>query len=523
MNNRFYLLATLVVGLCLLPMDAFAQRRGGGRGNSGGRPAPQSQPRGQQPRVQEPRVQEPRVQQPQPSVRVPDVRVPDARVPGVTGGAGANAGVRVDSGVRRAGFNATGNVRASNIYRNDINIGQRSINIAPSTYRPSYQNYNWHRGYWNNTYGWNPQIGYGSGFGGYGNYGGYGIRLGNFSIGTGGYGGYGGYGYGRYPMGWGYGGWGLGNLLYGSGYMPYYNPYWGGGLGGAYAYNYAQPIYVSTSVPSTADVATQTFDSARGAFKAGDYATALKLVDRAIKDNPSDEVLHEFRALTLFAQKDFNGAAATIHSVLAVGPGWDWATMVSLYSSVDDYTAQLRALETFTKSNPDDAASRFLLGYHYMTTGHPEHAAKEFASVVKLQPKDRVARDLLNLVDKPKDADVVAAPAPREEETTPVAKPAEAARPIEASAILGEWNSTRDDGSKFDLDLRKDNTFTWKFDQGNRHEDFSGTYTTEGSLLLLQKQDGGALVGHVAQAGDGKFTFKLLGAPADDPGLTFVR
>lgn len=546
MKMFHYVLCAALLGLSMLGTDAFAQRRGGGRGNSGGggggRPAPQFNPA--------PQVQ-PRVQQ-------PAVRVPDVHVPGVTGGANLNSGVRVNDGgvrvrtdgsaglnaaginagtrtridgnLRSAGVNLPGGVSAANqaIYRNNINIGQRSFNIAPNTYRPSYQNYPWHQGYWNNTYGWNPQIGYGSGFGGYGNYGGYGIRLGNFGIGTGGlggYGGYGGYGYGRYPMGWGYGGWGLGSMLYGSGYMPYYNPYWGGGIGGAnYAYNYAQPVYVTTSSAATATNATSYFDAAREAFQAGDYATAMSQVNLAIKQNPSDEVLHEFLALTLFAQKDYNGAAATIHSVLAVGPGWDWATMASLYGNdVGVYTTQLRALENFTKSNPDDAASQFLLGYHYMTTGHPANAAKEFASVVKLQPKDQVAKDLFNLVNKPKDGDVAAAPAPREENPAPDAKPAENVRPIDPNFIAGQWKASREDGSNFGLDLRKDKTFTWKYDQGDRHEDFSGTYTTEGSLLLLQKQQGGSMVGHVAQDGEGKFTFKLLGAPAEDPGLTFSR
>jgi len=547
MKTLHYFLCAVALGMSILAADASAQRRGGGgRGNSnggGGRPAPQSNPGPQaQPRVQ------------QPAVRVPDVRVPGVNaggnvtggarvnVPGVnaggnvTGGArvntpGVNAATRVDANVRGATANFPANVNRTvnqSIYRNNINIGQRSFAVAPSTYRPSAQNYAWHRGYWNNTYGWNPMIGYGSGFGGYGNYGGYGIRLGNFGIGTGygglgGYGGYGGYGYGQYPMGWGYGGWGLGNLLYGSGYMPYFNPYWGGGIGGGgYAYNYAQPIYVNAASPSASDVATQDFDAAREAFKAGDYKTALALVDRAIKENPSDEVLHEFRALTLFAQKDFTGAAATIHSVLAVGPGWDWGTMASLYGSVDDYTAQLRALENFTKSHSDDAASQFLLGYHYMTTGHPEHAAKEFASVVKLQPKDQVAKDLLALVDKPKAGDVVAAPAPRDA-GAPAAEVEKDSHPINTQTIAGTWQSNREDGSKFALNLANDKTFTWKFNQGDRHEEFSGTYTTEGSLLLLQKKDGGAMVGHVAQDGDGKFTFKLLGAPAEDPGLTFSK
>ena len=407
---KYTLCSALMLCVALAAADAYAQRRGGGKGNDGGggrgNPAPQTQPRAQQPRAEQPRAEQPRVRAPEvrvPNVRVPDVRVPEVRVPAVSGNASGNAsgGVRVDgSGVRvRTDGSAAGNVRAGDgrsdgsvrraganfpdsvnrsvnqaIYRNNFNIGQRSFDIAPKTYRPSYQNYSWHRGYWNNTYGWNPQIGYGQGFGGYGNYGGYRIRLGNVVIGTGGgyggHGGYGGYGHGHYPTGWGYGGWGLGNTFYRSGYGSYYNPYWGGGIGGAnYAYNYAQPIYVTTTTTAPSDVAARDFDSAREAFKAGDYDTALALVNRAIKNNPSDEVLHEFRALTQFAKQDYNGAAATIHSVLAVGPGWDLATMASLYADVQDYTDQLRTLEKYTKSHADEAGSHFLLGYHYMTTG----------------------------------------------------------------------------------------------------------------------------------------------------------
>lgn len=523
MKNLFAGLAMLA--LFALAADATAQRNGGGRGNGGGgRSGPQNNPGflGQQPGI---RV---------PGVGVPDVGIPNVRVPGVNGGGNLNggAGIRVggNSGVNGIGINRAANQA---IYRNNINIGQRSFNVAPNNYRPTYQNHSWHNGYWNNSYGWNPQIGYGQGYGGYGNYGGYRIRLGNIGISTGGLGGYGGnyggYGYGRYPTGWGYGGWGLGNVLYRSGYSSYYNPYWGSGVAigsSNYAYDYAQPVYVTSTETAPADVANRDFDAARQAFKANDYDSALALVNKAIKESPNDEVLHEFRSLTQFALRDYNGAAATIHSVLAVGPGWDWTTMASLYSEVGEYTAQLRALESFSKSKPADAASQFLLGYHYMTTGHPEHAAKKFSAVVKIQPKDQVARDLLALVDKPNEGDEAIAPAPRDtatEDPTVVAKPEVDASPISADAIAGSWKASRDDGSKFDLDLRKDKTFTWKFDQDKRHEDFSGTYTTEGSLLLLQKKDGGAMVGHVASEGDGKFTFKLLGSPKEDPGLTFSR
>jgi tetratricopeptide (TPR) repeat protein len=414
------------------------------------------------------------------------------------------------------------------IYGDSFNIGQRSYRVSPNNYRPSYQNYPWHNGYWNNSYGWNPQIGYGRGFGGYGNYGGYGIRIGGLNIGLGGLGAnFGGYGYGRYPLGWGYGGWGLGNSLYRSGYATYYNPYWIDG-GAGYAYDYSQPVYVNRTESAPINSASRDFDEAVQAFKSGDYQTALTRVDLAIKSNPSDGVMHEFRALTQFALRDFTAAAATIHSVLAVGPGWDWATMASLYPDVEIYTAQLRALESAARSNASDAGTRFLLGYHYLTLGHPENAAKEFEAVSKLQTRDRVAKDLLALVDKSSQVapsnDQAADRAESAEELRPRAEePAEGTKPFSDEALVGNWKASREDGSNFDLDLRADKTYTWKFTRDNRNEDFSGTYSTEGSLLVLQRNDGGAMVGSLTPDGDGKFNFKLVGAPEEDAGLTFTR
>src|SRR5262249_57315751 len=107
------------------------------------------------------------------------------------------------------------------------------------------------------------------------------------------------------------------------------------------------------------------FDQAREAFKAGDYAQALKKVDEALQKLPKDAALHEFRALVLFAQGQYQQAAATIYSVLAVGPGWDWTTLSSMYSNVDVYAKQLRALEAYRKQNPGAADAAFLLAYHY--------------------------------------------------------------------------------------------------------------------------------------------------------------
>ena len=54
-------------------------------------------------------------------------------------------------------------------------------------------------------------------------------------------------------------------------------------------------------------------------------------------------------------------------------------------------------------------------------------------------------------------------------------------------------------------------------------QEFGGTYTVENNVLALQRKNGGSLIAEVTPGGDKNFNFKLLGGPADDPGLAFSR
>ena len=137
------------------------------------------------------------------------------------------------------------------------------------------------------------------------------------------------------------------------------------------------------------------FDQAKVAFKDSDYKEALRRIDSAIEVLPSDATLHEFRALCLFAMKDYQQAAATIYAVLAAGPGWNWETMASLYRDTATHTQQLRALEAHVGNNPDDSAAAFLLAYQYMTMGHLDAAVRKWERVAKLLPEDELTAQLL--------------------------------------------------------------------------------------------------------------------------------
>lgn len=395
-----------------------------------------------------------------------------------------------------------------------MNFNNRTLRIGHGNYQPSYYRHSNYHGSWNgNRFG----SGFGTGLGyRHGGYGGYGWG--------GGYGGYGsGYGGYRYrPFGWGLGGWGLGSLYYNSGYLGYSNPYYVS-TGPVY-YNYAQPIAVSYIDPapvvqSAPDVADSEFNNAVAAFRLNDYDAALDITNKAIVQSPDDAVLHEFRSLVLFAKQDYQQSAATIHSVLAVGPGWDWTTQIGMYGSASTYTDQLRALEAFTKANPQDAGSRFLLAYHYMTCGHPDDAARTLRDVVRLMPNDRVAADVLRMVAAP-EADQSGQTPPAAADT--VERPAPV--PVEVATLVGTWNAARPDGSRFDLNLTQDAKFTWSFaSKDQAAQKFDGTYTMEGNVLALERAGGGSLVAEITPAANGKFNFKMVGAPEDDQGLTFQK
>ncbi len=452
----------------------------------------------------------------------------------------ANGANRIGNDAARAA-NRIGNdaTRATNrIANNSIRLGTARVNLGPNGYRPAYNRHRFYNGYWNNNYA-GGRLGYGGGWGGrygygYGPYAGYGFGYGL------------GFGYGYRPLGWGWGNWGLGRFAYNSGYLGYYNPYWvSGGYNG---YNYGQPIpitYVQSNVvndPNAVDPASEILDSAIAAFKDNNYDAALDIVNKGVAQYPEDSVMHEFRALVLFARQDYQQAAATIHSVLAVGPGWDWTTLSSLYTDVAIYTQQLRALEAFTRQNPQDGGSRFLLAYHYMSDGHPDAAVRQLEKVVALVPTDKVAADVLKMLSSPTEiADATAIPrtaTPGEEPrpaltearpgvtdpSTPEADAGPPPTPIDPDKLVGSWKATREDGSLFELTITADKKFNWKFaSKGQKPEEFGGTYTIDNNVLALESKEAGSLIAGVTQQADGKFNFRLMGAPQEDPGLNFTQ
>lgn len=334
------------------------------------------------------------------------------------GGAGGLAGVggtggRHIQGVGSAGLNALAASRSGVASANNFRPGW-----AGNGYRPWGSHYN-HHGINSHHYGWY-----------HGNWGGR-------------------YGFSYYPFLWGLGwgwGWGWGSMGLNSGYYNnYYNPYYGGQY--YYPCNYSQPIQVQylptpdddqqAPPPATADqqAAYALFDQARAAFGQQDYLGAMQLLDQTAAKLPNDPVVHEMRALNLFALGRYPESAAVLNSLLATAPGWDWATLVGQYPSVDVFTRQQRALETYRTEHPQEAAPRFVLAYLYLVQGHDDAAKTELTKLLKIQPDDRVAEQMLKGITKPEpEGAAVPATAPaRPAEVIPAAPKAPAKTAIAAT------------------------------------------------------------------------------------------
>jgi tetratricopeptide (TPR) repeat protein len=271
----------------------------------------------------------------------------------------------------------------------------------------------------------------------------------------------------------------------------------------------AQPPAPPGDQAAAEEQAGQFADAARKAFAAGDYPAALSWINKAVALMPNDSVLHELRALVLFALQKYDAAAVAAYAVLSVGPGWDWTTLIGLYADADVYTQQLRALERYCSERPNFAAAQFLLAYHYLTCGYTAAAAHELTSVVQLNPKDRLAAQLL--------ASLAAPPA-----AAPAAPPPPPA-PVDAANLAGDWHARQPDGSTVSLSLTADHAYTWQFTRQGQTRKFSGPYTLADNLLVLKQGANPVMVGQVALLGDGKLTFKLPSDNPADPGLTFSR
>jgi len=360
-----------------------------------------------------------------------------------------------------------------------------------------YHHHNWHHGHWHGNY-WRP-------------------------------GSWGSYWWNNYPVMTAFGltTWAVNRVGWAFGYYPYSNPYYGGGttVVDNSTYDYSQPIIMmpgeetlagdpaDTTPPEVSEESLDDFDKARQEFYSGAYDAALNAVNDAIKEMPTDAVLHEFRALTLFALGKYQDSAATLYPVLSVGPGWDWTTMIGLYPGVDEYTGQLRALESYRNENPDDSAAHFVLSYQYLTAGHSDAAKAELEQVLRINPQDQLSAQLLVNLDP--DAELPEPPK--------ITEPPKPSSTIEESQLYGSWEADRDD-STFGMELKENGDFAWTYSQNGQSQEVTGVWEVDDDgVIAMEMNDEGTMLAQLDLKSDGKLDFYMLGDTQGTPPLHFQQ
>jgi hypothetical protein len=187
----------------------------------------------------------------------------------------------------------------------------------------------------------------------------------------------------------------------------------------------------------------------------------------------------------------------------------------------------LRALENYVQRYPDRAAPRFLLAYHYLTIGSNDAAANQLRQVVQLKPADGLSRQMLTLLDSSKQqvAATAQAPSPQIPPQATAQPSVESPATVQPGQLVGAWSAQPDDKTSIKLTLDRDGKFVWDVAQRGKPNQLRGSFSIGGGdlLTLAQDQQGGTLAGNIAMTQNDRFTFRLVGAPASQPGLTFVR
>ncbi len=184
-------------------------------------------------------------------------------------------------------------------------------------------------------------------------------------------------------------------------YWPFFGNY---GSGRGYANNYQNAYSTATeeapATPPDAEAildATKYADRGEAAFRAGQYADAVKAFRHALIEDPRNGVLQLLLAQGLFATGEFEEAAATLQQGMFALPDDQWPLLAKnlgeLYSQMTQFQEQLVRLE----HAPASPAQHFLLAYYYGYLGRTPEAIEQLDAFDKLASGDPVSARLREL------------------------------------------------------------------------------------------------------------------------------
>ena len=325
-------------------------------------------------------------------------------------------------------------------------------------------------------------------------------------------------------LGWGLSSWGYGSCLYGMGYMPYYNPYYGGG-----AASRARPC--PTTIPSRSTPRAAPADGAVAEPGDGPLRRRPRVVPaRELRRRPASRPTRPWRSspttppCTSSARSACSPRAATTRPPRPSTPcsrsgpaGTGRRSSVSIPASTSTRRSSAPS-KAYCGAHRDSATARFVLAYHYLTQGHTD-AAVDYA-----QAGGRAQAGRHPLGEAAPAARSAQGPVPpaRRHVPPPAAPPADTTPP-QGATIAGTWTAQPVADTTIALTIQPGGAFNWQVTQKGQTQQFSGTSTFGDGILTLAQDKGPALVGRVSWKDASHMTFRIVGDGPDDPGLRFSK
>jgi hypothetical protein len=163
------------------------------------------------------------------------------------------------------------------------------------------------------------------------------------------------------------------------------------------------------------------------------------------------------------------------------------------------------------------------MAYHYLVLREPDDARKMLANVVEIQPRDVVAKRMLEALSTESSSD---------EQTAGRASPPADRIAVTANKptgeqtetdLVGTWKATAGE-TEIELTIEEDFQFTWKAEQpDDKTVNLTGEMIVAADGIVLKSEEQGAMAGQVTSQGADSWELSLEGAPDDQSGLTFNR
>jgi Tfp pilus assembly protein PilF len=163
----------------------------------------------------------------------------------------------------------------------------------------------------------------------------------------------------------------------------------------------ASPPAEKPAEPTEAD---KLFDEGVAAFGDGNYPAAIEKFRRAVRIEPDDVILPFAYAQALFANTDYEQAAAVLQTALtAMAPAKPEVFFPrGLYKDDAVLTEQIKSLERAVMMNPANSGLQLLYGYQLLGIGKADDAKVPLGVAQRDARTASPASTLLNLIDRVK-------------------------------------------------------------------------------------------------------------------------